>query len=186
MDTLSIILIAVGLSMDSFAVSITNGLTITNLTLNKVLTIAFSLSIFQATMPLLGWIAGGSVEKFIKQFDHWIAFFLLLFIGGKMIYDGISEKTEDSQEYDLKFSTLITQSIATSIDAFAVGISFAVLNLQITTPILIIGLVTFIASIMGLLLGKKFGDRLGESAEIIGGLGLIAIGSKILIEHIYF
>ncbi|MCK5147112.1 manganese efflux pump [bacterium] len=185
MDTISIILIAIGLSMDSFAVSVTNGLTIKDLTVKRVLIISFSFSIFQALMPLIGWLAGIGIEKYIKAFDHWIAFFLLSFIGVKMIYEGL-RKNEIAKDSELKILTLMGQSFATSIDAFAIGISFALLDLSIVTPVLIIGLITFVVSLIGLQLGKYFGKRIGRSVEIFGGIVLIGIGFKILIEHLYF
>jgi len=185
MDIISIILIAIGLSMDSFAVSVTNGLTIKDLNVKRILTISFSLAIFQALMPLIGWFSGIGIEKYIKEFDHWIAFLLLSFIGIKMIYEGLKKK-EILKDEELKILTLIGQSFATSIDAFAVGISFALLNLSIVTPVLIIGLITFVVSLIGLQLGKYFGKKIGKSVEILGGIVLFGIGLKILIEHLYF
>ena len=128
MDIITIILIAIGLSMDSFAVSITNGLTIKNLNVKRILLISFSLASFQALMPLIGWFMGIGIEKYIKSFDHWIAFLLLSFIGGKMIYEGL-QKNGIEKNIELKMLTLMGQSFATSIDAFAVGVSFAFLNL---------------------------------------------------------
>ena len=184
MDIISIVIIAIGLSMDSFAVSITNGLTIREINLKKILIITFSLAIFQALMPLLGWFIGTGFKKYITEIDHWIAFLLLSFIGFKMIYEGI-KKNNDSEKSELKFLILIGQSFATSIDAFAVGISFAFLNLSITTPILIIGVVTLIISFIGLSLGKFLGTKFGKSAEIFGGLVLTGMGIKVLIEHLY-
>jgi len=185
MDLLSIIIIAIGLSMDSLAVSISNGLSIRNLTFSKSLLIALSLAFFQAIMPLIGWFAGNGIDEYIQEIDHWVAFILLAFIGGKMLYDGF-QKNEQTATTKLSGLTLIGQSIATSIDAFAVGISFAVLDYEITLPVIIIGLVTFTFSMLGLQLGKLFGKKLGKSVEIFGGLVLIGIGIKILIEHIYF
>ena len=185
MGTISIILIAVGLSMDSFAISVTNGLTITNLTIRKILTISFSLAMFQGLMPLLGWYAGMGIEKYIQEIDHWVAFVLLGIIGIKMIYEGLN-KSEDSKMYELSLITLLAQSISTSIDAFVVGISFALLRWPIIKPILIVGLITLIFSLIGLQVGKYLGKKIGKSATIIGGIVLIGIGSKILIEHLYF
>ena len=185
MDTLSIILIAIGLSMDSFAVSVTNGLTIRDLNVKRVLLISFSLAIFQAVMPLIGWFAGIGIEQYITEFDHWIAFVLLSFIGIKMIYEGL-QKNDKEKDSELKILTLIGQSFATSIDAFAVGISFAFLNISIITPVFIIGFVTFIFSLIGLYLGKYFGKKIGKSVEVFGGIVLLGIGFKILIEHLYF
>jgi len=185
MDTISIILIAIALSMDSFAVSVINGLTITDLNVKRVLTISFFLSIFQAIMPLIGWFVGIGIRKYIEELDHWIAFLLLSYIGVKMIYEGL-KKNDIVKDSELKILTLIGQSFATSIDAFAVGISFALLNLSIVTPVLIIGIITFGFSLIGLQLGKYFGKRIGKSVEILGGILLVGIGFKILIEHLYF
>ena len=183
MDIFSIILIAIGLSMDSFAVSISNGLTIKNLDKKKALIIAISLAVFQAVMPFIGWFAGIKVEKYIEEFDHWIAFGLLLFIGAKMIFESFAND-ENSKGKELKFITLIGQSIATSIDALAVGVSFAILKMEILMPVLVIGVVTFLFSLLGLQLGKFFGKKFGKYVEIFGGLVLIGIGVKILLEHI--
>ncbi len=185
MDIISIVIIAIGLSMDSFAVSITNGLTIKEINLKKTFIITFSLALFQALMPLLGWFIGTGFKKYITEIDHWIAFLLLSFIGFKMIYEGI-KKNGNSEKSELNFIVLIGQSIATSIDAFAVGISFAFLNSSITIPVIIIGIVTLIISFIGLSLGKFLGMKSGRSAEIFGGLVLIGIGIKVLIEHLCF
>ena len=182
MDVFSIIFIAIGLSMDSFAVSISNGLTIKNLDKKKILIIASSLAFFQAIMPFIGWFAGIKVEKYIKEFDHWIAFSLLLFIGVKMIIEAFSE--DEDKKSELNFIRLIGQSIATSIDALAVGISFAILKMEILMPVIIIGVVTFMFSILGLQLGNYFGKKFGKYVEIFGGMVLIGIGVKILLEHI--
>ena len=180
-----LIIIALGLSIDSFAVSVANGLTIKNITLKDKLKISSSLSIFQALMPLIGWLAGKGIADYIKNFDHWIAFILLTFIGSKMIYESFSKKVQKNNS-KLKNSTLIAQSIATSIDALAVGISLALLNVQIIIPIIIIGVITFLASIIGLQIGKYIGNRFEKSIEIFGGIVLIGIGIKILIEHLCF
>ena len=185
MDIISIILIAIGLSMDSLAVSITNGLTIKDLKLSKSLLIAFSLAFFQAIMPLIGWVAGNGIEDYIQEIDHWVAFVLLAFIGSKMLYEGF-QRNKEVVDNQLSILTLLGQSIATSIDAFAVGISFAVLDYSIVLPVIIIGLVTFVFSMLGLHLGKLLGDKLGKYVEITGGIVLIGIGIKILIEHLYF
>ena len=185
METISIILIAIGLSMDSFAVSVTNGLTIANLTIRKILTISFSLALFQGLMPLLGWYAGMGIERYIQEIDHWVAFVLLGIIGIKMIYEGLN-KSENANVSELNPMTLLTQSLATSIDAFVVGISFALLGWAIIKPILIIGVTTLIFSLIGLQVGQYLGRKAGKSATIIGGLVLIGIGTKILIEHLYF
>ncbi|NPA45104.1 MAG: manganese efflux pump [Chlorobi bacterium] len=180
-----IVLIAIGLSIDSFAVSVADGLTIRNLSLKNKLLIAFSFAIFQALMPLIGWYAGTGIAEYVKEVDHWVAFILLAFIGSKMIYESFySDETIKNTE--LSFLTIITQSFATSVDAFAVGISFALLDFSIVISTFIIGIITFIASIIGLQLGKFLGKRVGKYIEIIGGIVLISIGLKILIEHLYF
>jgi len=186
MDIFSIILIAVGLSMDSFAVSIVNGLMIPKLRFTKAVIIAFSLAFFQAAMPLVGWLLGSVVEADIKSIDHWVAFILLSFIGAKMIYESRQDEKEIETKDAIKTTTLISQSIATSIDALAVGISFAFLEINIYQSIIIIGIVTFLFSMIGLKLGKSFGDHLKSKAELFGGVLLILIGLKILIEHLYF
>ena len=185
METISIILIAIGLSMDSFAVSVTNGLTITNLTIRKILTISFSLALFQGLMPLLGWYAGMGIEKYIQEIDHWVAFILLGIIGIKMIYEGLI-KSDNANVSEINLITLLAQSLSTSIDAFVVGISFAFLAWPIVKPVVIIGSTTLVFSLIGLQVGKYLGRRVGKSATIIGGIVLIGIGTKILIEHLYF
>jgi len=185
MDYVTIVFIAIGLSMDSFAVSLANGLTIEGLNTKKVFLISFSLALFQALMPLFGWFLGRSIEGFIQEIDHWIAFILLFSIGMKMIYESFS-KTEENSTSELKPSVILVQSFATSIDAFAIGISFAILNISIVTPILIIGGVTHGFSLIGLQLGKYLGKRVGKYVEIFGGIVLVGIGIKILVEHIYF
>lgn len=185
MDLITVLIIAVGLSMDSFAVSIANGIALKDLTLKKSIFIASSLAIFQAGMPLLGWSAGIGVEKYIREIDHWTAFLLLSIIGTKMLYEAIVDSEEEKIK-ELKLSSLIAQSIATSIDAFAVGISFAFLNSPITFPVVTIGIVTFAFSMLGLKIGKVCGNKLGKGVEFFGGIVLIGIGIKILIEHLYF
>jgi manganese efflux pump family protein len=184
MDIATLIFIAVGLSMDTFAISITNGFTIRDLRISKVLTISLYLTVFQATMPVIGWMTGIWMKKYIMTTDHWIAFSLLTIIGLKMIYEGTKEKKE-KQKSELRILILVGQSIATSIDAMVVGISFAFVKISIFTPILIIGLTTFILSLAGLYLGKLYSSKVDKKLGLIGGLILIGIGTKILIEHLY-
>lgn len=185
MEIISIILIAISLSMDSFAVSVSNGLSISHLTLRKVLTISFTLAIFQGFMPVIGWLVGTGIERYIKEIDHWVAFILLCIIGFKMLYD--SRKSNDEKKvFTLKPIVLIAQSISTSIDAFVVGVGFALLGWAIITPALIIFITTLIFSLIGLQIGKYLGNKVGKSATIIGGIVLIFIGTKILIEHLFY
>ncbi len=183
MDITTLIFIAIGLSMDSFAVSVVNGFYIKELTLKKVVLIASSFAVFQTMMPVLGWFAGGTIEAYIRNTDHWIAFCILIYLGVRMIYNS-DGKGNPSSFNKIKYSTIFTQSFATSIDALAVGLSFAVLKVQILGPVLIIGLTTFIFSIAGLYAGKISGRRFHRSSEITGGIILILIGGKILIEHL--
>lgn len=185
MDYLTIIIIAIGLSMDSFAVSISNGLSIKNLKFYDALIIAIFLSVFQGLMPVIGWLLGIGIEKYIKEIDHWVAFVFLGIIGIKMIYEGLTS-TKEPQRVALNFITMIAQSIATSIDALIIGISFALLGWKIILPAIIIGLTTLLFSMTGLRIGKEIGIKFGKSATIIGGLVLIAIGTKILIEHLFY
>ena len=185
METISIIFIAIGLSMDSFAVSVSNGLIIPDLTVRKILTIVFSFAIFQGLMTLLGWYVGLGIEKYIQEIDHWVAFVLLGIIGIKMLYDGFN-KSEKFKVSVVSPFTLLAQSVSTSIDAFVVGISFALLGWIIIKPVLIIGMTTLIFSLIGLQVGKYLGKKVGKSAIIIGGIVLISIGIKILIEHLLF
>ncbi len=186
MSNFSIIVIAVGLSMDSFAVSIANGLCHRNLTSKRKVVISSSLAIFQALMPLLGWFFGKGLNKYVRALDHWVAFILLGFIGAKMIYEGLNADKEGNLCKELKPARLLAQSFATSIDAFAVGISFAVLNQEIVRPVCIIGIVTFFFAYIGLKLGKLLGQKFEYYIEIFGGIVLIGIGIKILIEHTMF
>ena len=136
-------------------------------------------------MPLMGWFIGSEIDIFIKEIDHWVAFILLSIVGSKMIYDGF-KNTDTQRISEIKIAKIFGQSLATSIDAFVIGISFALLNLPISLPLIIIGLVTFGFSLVGLILGKHIGNRLGNYASLIGGIILIGIGLKILIEHLYF
>jgi len=183
---LSIVGIAVGLAMDAFAVSISCGLKVSAPKRLNSLKIAFSFGAFQALMPIAGWGLGRFFSTYIQAFDHWIAFLLLFFIGIRMIYDAV--RTTECKTFlnPTDFKTLITLSIATSIDALAVGVTFAFLQIHILTPVLIIGIITFIIASIGLLIGHKLGIYFENRVEIFGGIVLIAIGLKILIEHLYF
>ncbi|MEN8223196.1 MAG: manganese efflux pump MntP family protein [Acidobacteriota bacterium] len=183
MDILTMIFIAAGLSMDSFAVSVVNGFSIKNIRMKNMLLIAASFTVFQTIMPVLGWFAGGTIEGYIRNTDHWIAFILLFYLGSRMIYNSSKESGSVIRK-EIRVPEIITQSFATSIDALAVGLSLAVLNVQIVLPVLIIGLTTFFFSIAGLNIGKYSGKKFKRGSEIIGGIILILIGVKILIEHL--
>jgi len=184
MEILTVILLAIGLSFDSFAVSVCSGLNLPHIRFFQAAKIAFFLALFQGCMPLIGWLLGNSVKTLIEPVDHWIAFGLLSLIGGKMIIESFINSESREIKNPLHIRVIILLSLATSVDALAVGFSFATMIEKILLPVIIIGMVTFIASMLGILLGKKTGPTFNRYAEIIGGLILIIIGSKILIEHI--
>lgn len=183
-DALTIILIAVGLAMDSFAVSITSGMTITNNRRKAGLLTAAAFGGFQMLMPIIGYAVGLSLAGIISGFDHWIAFGLLAFIGAKMIYKGTKKDEDHNGSKDLKLHSLLILSVATSIDALMIGLSFAFLQTSIVLPIVAIGAITFGLSLVGFYFGCGLGKRFGHRIEIVGGLVLIAIGLKILLEHL--
>lgn len=180
-------LIGVGLSMDAFAVSICKGLGMSRLNMRQAAVISLFFGGFQALMPLIGWALGSQLTDFITPIDHWIAFGLLAFVGGKMLWDAFHEDDEDEgaqtdEKLDLK--ELLMLAIATSIDALAVGITFAFLQVAIVPSITIIGLTTFVISFAGVVVGHFFGARFEKPATIVGGVVLILIGVKILLEHL--
>jgi putative Mn2+ efflux pump MntP len=183
MDFITIMVVALGLAMDSFAVSITNGMTIRDEKVNNAFKIAAFFGAFQAFMPLIGWTAGIGFIDVISGVDHWIGFGLLCLIGCKMIYESTKAATE-ARVNSLNFYVLFVLSIATSIDAFAVGLSFAFLKTSIAVPIIVIGALTFMLSFLGVFVGNRFGHFLGKKIETVGGLILISIGVKILLEHL--
>ena len=188
MSIWEILLIGLGVSADAFAVSMCKGVEMKKFIFKYALLIALFFGGFQMLMPLIGWAAGTLFEKHITQFDHWIAFGLLLLLGGKMIYDGIFDKDEqkEGEEKPLKlgFVTLLVMAIATSIDALAVGVTFAFLKVNIWMAVSIIGATTFAFSLVGVGIGVKVGDKFKNKAEIFGGVILILIGVKILLEHL--
>lgn len=192
MGFISIFMTGIGLSMDAFAVSLAKGICLKENELKYSLRVSLFFGGFQALMPLLGWWVGRYFESSIKSFDHWIAFILLAIIGGKMLIEAIKElnSAEDTEiaaecerdEFSYKKITIL--AIATSIDALAVGVSFAFLSVSIIPSITIIGITTFVLSFLAVFLGKKLGEYMQSYAEIIGGVILIGIGIKILIEHL--
>lgn len=184
MDILTILLIAVGLAMDAFAVSIASGLTVKGLQLKGALKIALFFGLFQALMPVLGWSAGLGLRGFISGIDHWIAFGILSVIGSKMIFESFAIKTNRGKTENQGTYTLLVLSIATSIDALAVGLTLSFLKVSIFSPAIIIGVVTAILSFAGVLIGKRYGHLFESKIEALAGLILIGIGIKILIEHL--
>ncbi|MGE5638213.1 MAG: manganese efflux pump MntP family protein [Chloroflexota bacterium] len=183
MDLLMIILIAVGLAMDAFAVSVAKGISINHDRRKSAFLMALFFGGFQMLMPLIGWLAGQSFREIIMGVDHWIAFGLLSFIGTKMIYDSTKKESEEGQE-TLRLHTLLALAVATSIDALMVGLSFAFLQTTIIEPILLIGIITFSLSLLGFFFGCGLDSFFGSKIRIVGGLILIAIGIRILIEHL--
>ncbi|PWR71504.1 manganese efflux pump MntP [Methanospirillum lacunae] len=183
MDFISLLAIAVGLGMDCFAVSIAAGIAVRESRLSVISRIAILFGLFQTGMTLLGWAGGSFIIAWIEPFDHWIAAILLGIIGGKMIQEGLSDSDEKGIDF-YSVSVLLLLAVATSIDALAVGLSLAVLKVQILIPALIIGVCAVVMSGAGFLIGERFGDHIGSKAEIIGGIVLIFIGLKILAEHI--
>jgi putative Mn2+ efflux pump MntP len=182
MDLITIIIIALGLAMDAFAVSIVSGLTIKNLKISNAFKIAIFFGLFQVFMPVIGWLAALGFKDFTSSTAHWVAFGLLSFIGCKMIYE--STKAESNIERNpLNTYVLLMLAVATSIDALAVGVSFALLKTAIMVPVIIIGVVTFLLSFSGVFIGNRFGRFAGNKIEIAGGIILIGIGIKILFEH---
>ena len=181
MDFLSIIFIAVALAMDAFSVSITKGFSLENIKPYQFLSFGLFFGGFQALMPCLGWISGEQVRIFISSVAPIVAFILLAIIGFKMIYDSVNGDNKDEISR-FSFKELFILAIATSIDAFAVGVTFSILNTPILVPIITIGVVTFIFSEIGVVLGKKVGHIFGDKFEIIGGIILILLGVKIFVE----
>lgn len=184
MDLLTVTLIAVGLAMDAFAVSIANGIAMKTLRVRHALLIASFFGGFQAAMPVVGWLAGIGLKDIMSGFDHWIAFGLLSAVGIKMIYESFKIEKAEEEARNLTIYLLLILSIATSIDALAVGLSFALLDISIVTPVVVIGVVTFILSYLGVVIGNRFGHLFEGKIEAIGGVVLIGIGLKILLEHL--
>lgn len=187
MSLWELVLVGIGLSMDAFAVSMCKGLGMKRINYAHGAIIALFFGVFQGIMPLVGWLLGTQFERYITSIDHWIAFVLLAYIGGKMIWDAFHEKEEPeedelTQKLDLK--ELFILAVATSIDALAVGITFAFLQVNIVPAVSLIAVITFTISFVGVLIGNKFGTRYQTKAEIAGGAVLVLIGVKILLEHL--
>ena len=182
-----ILLIGIGLSMDAFAVAVSKGLSMQKINYKAGLIIALFFGVFQAGMPLIGYFAAIRFERYIVAADHWVAFGLLLFIGGKAIVEAIKEirsGEKKEENFKLRYGELVVLAFATSVDALAVGISFAFLSVQIWKSVSIFGVTTFLISFAGVCIGNRFGAKLKAKAEIAGGVILILIGLKILLEHL--
>jgi len=183
MDLITIVVVAIGLSFDTFAVSLSYGVVRSRILFWQAVRIALVLAFFQAGLLVTGFFLGSVVSEIIKVADHWIALGLLSFLGIRMIVEGIRRKQQDEIRDYTNASTLIAIAVGTSIDAFAIGISFALLDIIIWISGIIIGIVTFLASMTAIRIGKSAGERLGQKVEIIGGILLLAIGIKIFLDH---
>jgi manganese efflux pump family protein len=185
MGWLSLLSLAVALAMDAFAVAIVTGLTLNPMTGRQVFRLAFHFGLFQALMPTIGWLAGHAVQRYISAFDHWVAFGLLAFVGGKMLWEGWHGEGDGKVLGDPTSGwALLLLSVATSIDALAVGLSLAMIGSSIVVPAVVIGLVAAGFTATGMLLGQRIGIIWGKRVEVFGGLILIGIGIKIVVEHL--
>lgn len=185
MGFVELLLLAVGLSMDAFSVAVCKGLGMRRVNWRVTLALAAAFGGFQAGMPLLGWALGSQFLWLIAPVDHWIAFGLLAFIGGNMIREALSDEEEDAGTVDhIDLRELLMLAVATSIDALTVGIAFASLSVNIVVSVTLIGVITFGLSIVGVLVGNQFGMRYRRPSQIAGGVILILIGTKVLLEHL--
>lgn len=187
MNLVELLLIAIGLSMDAFSVSVCKGLTTKKFSWRMALTCGLWFGLFQALMPTIGYFLGAQFQEMIEAYDHWIAFGLLGLIGANMIREALSKKesaSEEGKDGSLGFKTMFLLAIATSIDALAVGVSFACIQVTLWSSVLIIGVTTFLFSVLGVKIGNVFGSKYEKSAGIAGGIILILIGLKILLEHL--
>ncbi|MGI6498132.1 MAG: manganese efflux pump MntP family protein [Oscillospiraceae bacterium] len=183
-----LLVLAIGLSMDAFAVSVCKGLAMDRVTFERAGIVGLYFGVFQAGMPLLGYLVGMQFQEIIASVDHWIAFFLLGFLGGKMIYESRKRKNDGEETFQdggaLGFRSMLPLAVATSIDALAVGVSLAFLQVNMVRAVTLIGVVTLVLSMLGVKLGHVFGVKLQSKAEVLGGVILILIGTKILLEHL--
>jgi len=186
MDWLSLLALAVALAMDAFAVSLAAGSVLQPVTFRHCFRLGFHFGLFQGLMPILGWLAGMTVQSFIAAWDHWIAFGLLAYIGWRMIHEALSDEDDRPATDPSRGMTLVMLSIATSIDALAVGLTLAMIEVTIWLPALVIGVVACLFSVVGVLLGHRIGAVWGKRVEVVGGLVLVAIGTKILVSDLFF
>jgi putative Mn2+ efflux pump MntP len=184
MHWITLLGIAVGLAMDAFAVATATGLALGSVTPRHVFRLAFHFGLFQFLMPIIGWAVGSTFSQFIGAYDHWVAFGLLTFVGGKMLWEAFHDHDAEVRNDPTRGLMLVTLSVATSIDALAVGLSMAMLGVAIWLPSVVIGLVAAALTTVGLLLGNRLGRRCGFWAEVAGGCVLLAIGARILISHL--
>lgn len=184
MDFLTILLLSVSLAFDAFTVSIAVGIVLSKVSFQQTFRIGFHFGLFQFLMPIIGWLLGSNIVKYIEAVDHWLAFALLCFIGCKMIWEAFSSDVREYKNDPSRGWSLVVLSIATSIDALAVGLSLALIKSSILYPAIVIGIVTTLLSTFGILFGPKLGKLFRKYAVVLGGLILITIGIKILITHL--
>lgn len=184
MGTIELLLLSVGLAMDAFAVSICKGISMKKMNWKKALIIGLYFGGFQALMPVIGYFLGTAFESIITNIDHWVAFILLGIIGGNMIKESFEDES-DSCNDDVGFKTMVILAIATSIDALTVGITFAFLKVNLIAAISMIGVITLALSVIGTKIGNKFGNKYKNKAELVGGIILVLLGIKILLEHLF-
>ncbi len=186
MDYFTVIILAIGLSMDSFAVSISCGLEEQRISFQHAVKISFSFAFFQGLLPVVGWFMGTGIKGYIEQFDHWVAFILLAYLGVKMIYESFRDEESDKMSNIYSWKHIFALSIATSIDALIVGFTYAMVSTSsIFSGAVIIGAVTFFFAMLGIRIGKDVAGNFGKKVELLGGLILIGIGVKILVQHLF-
>jgi putative Mn2+ efflux pump MntP len=186
MGWVSLLALACALAMDAFAVAIVTGLTVNPLTRRHIFRLGFHFGLFQALMPIIGWLAGAALRTYISAFDHWVAFGLLGFIGGKMLWEALRHEEGPGHANDPTSGwSLLVLSVATSIDALAVGLSLGMLGSTIVVPAVVIGIVAALFTTVGMVLGRRIGSFWGRRVEVLGGLILIGIGVKIVLEHLF-
>ena len=183
MGIIELLLLSVGLGMDAFAVSVCKGISMKKMDWKKAIIIGLYFGGFQVLMPVIGYFLGSALESLITNIDHWIAFILLGIIVGKMIKDSFADESDNCND-DVSFKTMFVLAVATSIDALAIGITFAFLNVNLILAITIIGVITFILAVIGIKIGNRFGDKYQNKAELVGGIILALLGIKILLEHL--
>jgi len=184
MDLITVVGLAVALAMDAFAVALGTALTLQTMTGRHLFRLGWHFGLFQALMPIIGWLSGMTIQKWIVSVDHWVAFGLLSFVGGRMLWEAFHPETKTQRGDPTRGWSLIVLSVATSIDALAVGLTLAMLDVSIWFPSLIIGLVAGVLTVVGMLVGRRLSGHWGPRVEIFGGLVLIGIGIRVLVEHL--
>lgn len=184
MGITEMLLLSIGLGMDAFAVAVCKGISMKKMNWKKAIIIGLYFGGFQALMPAVGYFLANSFEELVTNIDHWLAFILLSIIGIEMLKNAFSKDSEKSYNDNVKFKSMVVLALATSIDALAVGITFTLLKVNLITALISIGIITFILSVIGTKVGNKFGDKYEKNAEIAGGIILILLGTKILLEHL--